>query len=511
MNTHAPATLLYGGDLRSILLDASIGNRRLVPGGDEVLGEFSLHDSFDTELAHGQRMLIASDGGLCLLDGRGREIHQETGAPGFAADMPDGPVAQVLTKAVMALRSFLPLGNGELISQSLTLLDDEDKTRARCHLRVLRAAEGQQVSLVRLERLRGYDRDFERLEAHLAAASEIGPLTPRAAVETLFPRATAYEPKPTVDMGPDTPAFAASAAIIAAHLPVARANEDGIIADHDSEFLHDYRVALRKIRSVVSLFKGVYSHEQAEALKARFSALMAVTGRLRDLDVYLIERPHYLEMVPQDLRPGVDLLFDRFARQRRTAHRALCRHLQSDDYQAEFKALEKLFAKPGKRLEPGPEADHPGLDYAQRLIRKRYRKVRRIARAIDADTPDEEVHELRIQCKKLRYLMEFFAPLFGQGQMKPLIKSLKKLQDNLGTFNDCVVQQESLATVLANLRGADAATQMEIARSVGALTTVLHQRQDAERARVMATFAAFDSEETRAGFKALFAKKEAAE
>jgi CHAD domain-containing protein len=87
--------------------------------------------------------------------------------------------------------------------------------------------------------------------------------------------------------------------------------------------------------------------------------------------------------------------------------------------------------------------------------------------------------------------------------MKRLIKALKKLQDNLGDFNDSVVQEEALSSVIGRLTDTDHDGQLEIARSIGAMTTVLHQRQDAERARVMQTFAAFDAPKTRAGFKAL--------
>ena len=504
MSTQTTDTQLFGANIRDALVTSKFGNRRFVPCGAATEAEFTLHDTFDMELANSQRLLVAVGSDLWLLQENGPELAQPAAPPGFAVQMPDGPVKEILCAATDPLRTLLSLGGGTLTEQHLALIDDEHKTRVRCHLRLLSTPEGQHLTLLRLEGLRGYDRDFERL-THGVQAIGVPSLTPKAALDSLFPGATDYTPKPTIGFAKGSTAFDAACAIVAAHLPVARANEPGVIADHDSEFLHDYRIALRKIRSVVSLFKGVYSPEQADALKARFSALMAVTGPLRDLDVYLIERPTYLGMVPADLRPGVDLLFDRFARKRRTAQRALIRHLQSDAYAAEIAGLEKLFAKPRKRLDPGPEADHAVKDYAQFLIRKRYRKVRKIALGIDAGTPDEEVHELRIQCKKLRYLMEFFAPLFGTRDMKRLIKSMKRLQDNLGMFNDSVVQQESLAAVMTSLRGGTPEEQLEIARSVGALMTVLHQRQDAERARVMQTFAQFDAPDTRQGFKALFA------
>ena len=305
-------------------------------------------------------------------------------------------------------------------------------------------------------------------------------------------------------MGAETTAFRAATDIVEAHLELARAHEAGTIADVDSEFLHQYRVALRKVRSVISLFKGVYAPEETEDLKARFGALMAETGTLRDLDVYLIERESYLALVPEPLRPGLGLLFEEIAAERAQAQADLARHLGSEGYAREMRRLQKRFAKGGRKLARGPEAERPARELARRLIWKRYRKVCALARTIDAATPDEQVHELRIQCKKLRYLMEFFMPAFPAAEIKPLLKALKRLQDVLGTFNDCAVQKEALSGRLGSGGGGRSARRLEIAKSLGALLTVLDQRQRAARNEVEASFAAFDAPATRAGFTKLF-------
>jgi len=505
MNTESGPLFIVAGDLRGLLADAAPGKRRLVAAGPGATVSFALCDTFDGEIALTGRLLLCCDGRLDLIGPDGCEASQPGMPPGFLPEMPGGAVTDALSGIVSPLRRVLELGSGQLLHQRFALLDDEEKTRARCDLTVLEPDSDRAVTLVRLEPLRGYRRDCDRLVSHLRGIAGAVPLGARATAARLFPDAAGYDPKPAVPFAPDESVLKATGDVIAAHLPVARANEPGILADLDSEFLHDYRVALRKIRSVLSLFRGVYTPKETEKLKARFAALMAETGRLRDLDVYLIERDHYLRMVPEGLRPGLDLLFDGFARDRAAAHRRLTRHLRSAGYGKEMDRLSRLFAKPGKHLAKGSEADRPVRDYARALIWARYRKVRKIAASIDATTPDERVHALRIQCKKLRYLMEFFAPLYGEKPMKRLIRSLKILQENLGAFNDSVVQQEALENVLSDRVGKQGAQQLEIARSLGALLTVLHQRQTAERARVMATFAAFDVPATRAGFRALFA------
>ncbi len=155
-------------------------------------------------------------------------------------------------------------------------------------------------------------------------------------------------------------------------------------------------------------------------------------------------------------------------------------------------------------LQEGPNADRTAYLYARELIWKRYRKVCKIARAIDSTTPDTEVHELRIHCKKLRYLMEFFSPMFPAKTIKDLIKALKVLQDNLGLFNDYSVQQESLQTFITEHTSKDSKQNLSIAKSVGALIAMLYQKQLAERAKVISNFELFDSLTTQQQFQKLF-------
>jgi CHAD domain-containing protein len=80
---------------------------------------------------------------------------------------------------------------------------------------------------------------------------------------------------------------------------------------------------------------------------------------------------------------------------------------------------------------------------ATRLIGKQYRRVLRKGRAITHASPDEALHELRIDCKRLRYLFEFFQPSYGKS-LRPFIKHLKRLQDVLGEFQDACVATERL-------------------------------------------------------------------
>ncbi|ETX30130.1 metal-binding protein [Roseivivax isoporae LMG 25204] len=475
----------------------------MVPRGDEERAPATLHDTFDGALAAAGLLLVAAGDGLWLVGLPEGPVHQADAEPGFVQDMNEGPVTAALRPRVPALRRLIPVADATLARQAMALIDDEGKTLVRVAVCAVSTGHGS-ATVLTLSPLRGYDRPHARLRAALDPLGD-----PEAALTALRPPAMRYTAKPPVDIAADMPARKAATLLARTHLSVARANERGIVADHDTEFLHDYRVNLRKVRSVVSLFTGVWSEKDTTRLKDRFRALMAPTGPLRDLDVHLLDRDRYMEMVPEALRPGIVALFDDFAKERAAAQAALARHLESDDYAREAAALEALLAS-AKRLKPGPAADVPVAPFAQDLIWSRYRKVCKRAARIDDATPDEEVHALRIHCKKLRYLMEFFAPVFGPSEVKPLVKALKGLQDTLGAFNDAAVQQDALRAVLERLPRRGAA-RIEIATSIGALLTVLAQRQAEGRARVASSFAAFDSPETRAGFADLFHRgKEAA-
>ncbi len=490
-----------------LVLPGRIDLGEVQPGGPlrleleppQEAGAFTLLDDFSQSLQRSGRALLQLGDELILLGADGEVPSQSAARDGaFVHDLAPGQVRDALDD-ISPLRALLEVASGTAQVQQAALLDDEDKTQVRAELRVLSSPEGE-VTLIAVEHMRGYDKAHESLLAALAARGahmEQGMIG-----EWLAPGREAYVSKPVVPLGEGRTAHDVAVGIIRAYLGVARRNEAGTIADHDTEFLHDYRVALRKIRSVLSLFKGVFPDEETARFKAAFSDLMAPTGQLRDLDVYLLEKDAYFNLLPESLHDGLAEMFRQFQEERDAAQRKLARRFRSRAYAARMAEIEAEFA--GGDLPRGPKADLPAHDYASALIWKRYRKVCKIARGIDAQTPDDEVHELRIGCKKLRYLVEFFAPLFPDAELATVLKPLKKLQDNLGLFNDYSVQQGALRAFVETHQGRTRQDDIETALAVGGLVTVLHDRQKAERARVAKRFGKFDSDEVREAARALF-------
>ena len=275
-----------------------------------------LLDMFHLPLMRSGQLLFAFDGQLQLLGQDGAQIVQKGAVDGgFVRDLPKGPVKKAL-KGLDDLRALMPICRMQCSFSQMTLVDGEGKIHIRVSFVEMRMVGGARGLIAFLRPLRGYDKAYAMLRDHFAELGG-GESSLREFLSGLCLSFPAGVAKPDIVIGQDEPAFQVASDIMAAYLPAARVNEKGIVNDIDTEFLHDYRIALRKIRSVLSLFKGVYSDEQTADLKARFAALMAKTGTLRDLDVYLLEKKKFYDLVPRALHGGLKELFVMFRRDRK--------------------------------------------------------------------------------------------------------------------------------------------------------------------------------------------------
>ena len=495
-----------------LFLDKGIDNRSLEaclsPGYHLRMIETAcspalLLDTFDGALRLSGRLLTQAQDSLWLFAANSGAIQSQP-CPAdwrFAADLPDGPVQRVLAE-ISTLRAFLPVLSTSMRSVRIEVCDDEEKTHVRAQWFAYQKTESQTRTLAVLAPLRGYTRANRLLKQALREQGAGRPTSVSDVYAELGVSGPIYQAKPAIDLDLDAPACEAVRLIMQTFLHVARRNEAGIVADADTEFLHDYRVSLRKVRSMLSLCKKICHADDAARLKQTLAATMKPTNRLRDLDVYLLAKADYLALVPEHLRTGLDIMFTSFTAERQQQAARVSAMLQSESYAQTLDELARQLDSP-HLLEAGPQSDEPAKQFARRLIWKRYKKVCAVAGKITDDTPDDDVHDLRIQCKKLRYAMEFFMPLFPEKLIKQRIKDLKQLQDNLGRFNDYVVQQHALHEFL-NSYSRRHRNAFTLAGSIGALIAVLYHRQLDERRQVVANFQRFGSAGIRAAFAELF-------
>jgi CHAD domain-containing protein len=281
--------------------------------------------------------------------------------------------------------------------------------------------------------------------------------------------------KVAVTFPADVRADRAAAELAARLVEVIEANLPGTLADVDTEFLHDLRVAVRRTRSLQRELRRVFPPEALADFRAEFRWLQQVTGPTRDLDVYLDE----LAETP-DIEPLRTLLVERRARERAAMRRAL-RSERTARLLAEWKAFVMGLedAPPAGR----PAATRPIGEVGGERIARVYGQLVRMGSAIDEHSPAEALHDLRKKGKELRYLLEFFAPLFPAAVVDPMVSTLKALQDVLGRFQDREIQAAMLHDVsdeVATRQGGGAALM-----AMG----VLAQRLDRDRARARDDFA----------------------
>lgn len=462
------------------------------------------YDSYDQSLRQAGLSLARQNGQLQLAS-RDRPC-QAAPAPRkpakiFWQDIPSPPLQAALKKR-LKLRAATLVATLHSERQTYAARNADGKIIARLAVETFTSSENQErLSFLSLSPLIGYEEEGLLLASVLDSANELSREAPPL-VEWAMAAAGYSEPPPSasqaIQLSPEQSAQSAVSEIARFMIQTARRAEPGIIGDIDTEHLHDYRVSIRKIRSVLSLIKGVYPKEDTKRLKTTFSALARATNRLRDLDVYLMEENSIRSQLPPYLQPGLERMFSDFSDERAQELQRIRKHLRSRKYAATLEELEAFLH--GDPQPEGKRSAQPISRVAAKEILFHYQLVSKTGAAIDDNTPDAAVHELRIECKKLRYLLELFTSLFPAKEIKTIIKQLKGLQNTLGEFNDYCVQQESISRYLESTPRLDRKTSA----ALGGLIAHLHNSQREVRTHVSERFIQFNNRKMKRRFHRIF-------
>jgi CHAD domain-containing protein len=289
-------------------------------------------------------------------------------------------------------------------------------------------------------------------------------------------------------------------------LHIIRINETEIEKDIDTEFVHDFRVAIRRTRSALGQIKNVFPSNITSRFKINFSFIFNLSHELRDLDVYLLNEDRYKIRLPPSLRDDINFLFDYLRKKRSKAFQRFIRGLKSKKYAKILNDWEEFLNKPKKTSPTATNAELRIIDLARNRIYKKYRDILKTGSLIKEDIEDRMLHILRIHCKKLRYLMEFFSSLFPPQEIDTLIRQLRKLQDYLGVFNDLRIQEQYLLNITKELpvdEGQLNNTGMAIRELVNTLSREKMMVKDAFEE----IFRDFSSPENKRLFQELFASQ----
>ncbi|MFC2163810.1 CHAD domain-containing protein [Acidobacteriota bacterium] len=476
-----------------------------------------LYDTFDWRLFRKNLTLIREENYLSLTDAEtlgpsSKMPWRKKSHPKFWWQFPDGPLKDAL-KPLLDVRALVTLTTIQRKRRTLSILNEDEKAVIKLHHDHIHfkdeSRRGHNIHTLMLQPIRGYRKDLQNFQQFLKKRGLV------ESDESVYLRVLKangkmpgdYTSKFILDLTPDLPSDQATRMILRYLIDIMKSNERGIKADLDTEFLHDFRVSSRRIRSALSQIRCVFPKEKSDQFRKDFSTLGKTTNKLRDFDVYLLKKEEYRALLPQHTVAGLDPFFKDLSEARGTEFKNVKKFLNSATYRRLISSWEEfLDSDIAFSVEDAKNAQRPVLELAQRFIFRRYKQIIRDGKKIRDDSPDEELHRLRIDCKKLRYLLEFYASLFPKKTMLRLIEQLKKLQDNLGDYNDLFMQQEYLREYLNQIRKSKA-DSLSMAAAIGGLITALSQRQQSVRSEFKQRFNTFSANENRDLFTKLFQPK----
>ena len=422
-------------------------------------------------------------------------------------DLPAGPLRERLAP-IVEIRALLPLANVKLGAQLVRVLNADDKTVVRVSLASPIALVGPALAgtvpltpRVDVSGVLGYPKPLGRVTAAVRRGPKGGLVDAPASLADEAIAAGGGDPegirtKVRVDLRPDQRTDRAAVAVLCDLAGMVDANLPGTLADIDTEFLHDLRVAVRRSRSVLRELKRAFPPEPLATQRDALRWVQAITGPTRDLDVQLLDWDHLVSAIPVERHAALAPVRALLLRHRAAAFRALRRELRGPTFRHAWDDYRAFLAGDLGRTGERPDAKKPIVDVAGRRIRKVYGRMLDMGAAIDATSPATDLHELRKRGKELRYLLELFGGLWPRSVVKPMVRSLKGLQDVLGVHQDREVQASylrGLAGELAKTTGGPAALL-----ALGVLVDRLDAEQHEARQAFAERFAAFAAADQQA-------------
>jgi triphosphatase len=212
-----------------------------------------------------------------------------------------------------------------------------------------------------------------------------------------------------------------------------QANVPGAVSKLDDEYLHQVRVALRRLKVILGMVTETCRDKELATLREDVGDLCTKLGRAREWDVFIAYLPGVKGIT---LSNGV---LQSSERQRHACQEVVQQALQSGRFQ-------RLLLRLGAWMNSKPLEKHrqPLPRFASTILKRRGDEVCRMGRKLEQKNDPARMHKLRIACKKLRYSAESLATLYDRKLAGNYLAALVKLQDVLGTMNDITIAQHLL-------------------------------------------------------------------
>jgi len=219
------------------------------------------------------------------------------------------------------------------------------------------------------------------------------------------------------------------------------AHEAGTIAGQDPEELHDMRVATRRQRAALRIVRPHFRGKALRPVRDGLRALAGFLGAVRDLDVLIAAAREHQTGLAAAEAAAFGALVDAWTRRDETARSSMLEHLRGQKY-AEFKERYATFLDtPGAGVRAGGADAVPRPALVAHVlpadIWTHYGALCAFGPAMGTASV-ETLHALRIEGKRLRYLLEFFREVLDR-KVETAIEAMVALQDHLGELQDAVV------------------------------------------------------------------------
>jgi inorganic triphosphatase YgiF len=208
------------------------------------------------------------------------------------------------------------------------------------------------------------------------------------------------------------------------------------------EAVHQTRVALRRLRALISLFASILAGPDLAAVKASLKSVTQALGPARDLDVLIADLSR--------LDPAPQVLIATLSEQQGEAYDAACQMIETPEFGVAMVSILRFLESGAWRTATalqGHRRDRSVAKHARKTLKRLRQALKRQGRGLIAMSPPQ-MHALRIRAKKLRYGLEMFASLYPRQEpaRQAVLKTVRSLQDQLGAANDKAVGLALIAT-----------------------------------------------------------------
>jgi CHAD domain-containing protein len=228
--------------------------------------------------------------------------------------------------------------------------------------------------------------------------------------------------------------------------------------------LRKYRVAMRRLRAALRLFREAYPARELKPLREGLRGLASEVGAVRDLDVLIADLDGWAVEAGGGAAAGLAPVRGHWAASREAGAAGLERRLDAKRHRHLVERLAEFVTRQddaGGAREARGDAARTVRDHVASSAWLAYERLRALAPGVD-DAELETLHGVRIEAKRLRYTLEFLGPVMGP-QREWLVERLVALQDHLGRLNDAAVNAAAIRAYLADhLQALSSAERAEI-------------------------------------------------